>query len=86
MADKYDIPALMNLALRKFKDRIQSWPQYNYLGIVSRVLESTHCKDNGLRPVVSKICVKHMEDILGFNARRIDAEVKFLSALVCFVS
>ena len=72
----------MNLALKKFKDRIQIWPQYDYAGIVSKVLESTHCKDNGLRPVISKICVEHMEDILGFNVRRTDAEVILFSTLV----
>ncbi|KAL8792015.1 MAG: hypothetical protein Q9195_005356 [Heterodermia aff. obscurata] len=64
MADKYDIPALMNLALKKFKDRVESWPQYDYAGIVSTVLESTHCQDNGLRPVISELCVKHMDEIL----------------------
>ena len=69
----------MNLALKKFKDRVQSWPQYDYAGIVSKVLESTHCKDDGLRPVISKICVEHIEDILGFNVRRTDAEVSFLN-------
>lgn len=87
MADKYDIPALMNLAVKKFKDRIQSWPQYNYAGIVSKVLESTHGKDNGLRPVISEICVKHIEDILkskvpeeGAN----DVKVRLFSALFYF--
>ena len=67
MADKYDIPALMNLSLKKFKDRILSWPQYDYAGIVSTVLESTHSTDNGLRPVISNICDEHMDHFLGLD-------------------
>ena len=77
MADKYDIPALMKLAVKKFKDRIQIWPQYDYAGIVSAVLESTHGKDIGLRPIISGICVKRMEDILGPEVLKEEAiEVK----------
>ena len=83
MADKYEIPPLMNLALKKFKDRVQPWPQNDFAGIVSTVLESTHCKDVGLRPVISEICAKHMEDILGFNfSKKRGIEVKVMNSFL----
>ena len=67
MADKYDIPGLMTLAVRKFRDRIQDSPRYNFAEILSSVIESTYGKDNGLHLIISELCVKYKEDILGFK-------------------
>ena len=85
MADKYDIPALMNLALKKFKDRVQTRPEHDYIHIVSTVLDSTQCQDIGLRPAISEICLKNMDKILGIkDSSLFDVEVIFFLALFDF--
>lgn len=65
MADKLDIPDLRDLAAEKFKARFQKWPEHDCAAIVSKVLECTSTNDRGLRPVVSTMCVKHVEEITG---------------------
>ena len=50
LADKFNIPALMDLAVDKFKRHINIWPLHDFPAIVSEIVELTPVNDRGLRP------------------------------------
>lgn len=55
---------LMELAVEKFKDHVNDWPQYDFAAIVAEVLDSTPPNDQGLRPVVAAVCARNLNNIL----------------------
>ncbi len=64
-ADKYDIPALKDLAEDKFKAlALGVWPHKDFSTVIHEVFESTPSSDDGLRAIVTKVCIKHITDML----------------------
>ena len=64
LADKYNIPALKELAKTKFQNCKAGYSYSLYRDVISAVYESTPDTDSGLRDIVILECAKEVEDIL----------------------
>ena len=65
IADKYEIPDLNKLAEVKFSAIISEiWPHKDFPAVIQAVFESTPSNDTGLRGVVTKVCLEHIDEII----------------------
>lgn len=65
VADKYDIPALKDLAKSKFSALAWGvWPHKDFSTVIHEVFESTPSSDSGLRDIVTKVCIEHIDVVL----------------------
>lgn len=64
-ADKYDIPALKNLARSKFSTL--AWevgPHQDFSTVIQEVFEPALSSDDRLRGIVTEFCRQHVDDVL----------------------
>ncbi len=64
MADMYQIPALMQLALSKFGTCAATWPHGAFLAIIQRMLILTGPDDKSLRRLCARICAERLYEII----------------------
>jgi len=69
MADMYQIPALMQLALSKFGTCAATWPHGAFPAIIQRMLVLTGLEDKGLRRLCANICAEHLYEIVVVTRR-----------------
>ncbi|KAL9007496.1 MAG: hypothetical protein Q9173_007251, partial [Seirophora scorigena] len=67
IAEKYDIPALKNLAKGKFEARCRGfrWADANLATVLEMVYSSPRATDRGLRDIMAKVCSHHIDDSSG---------------------
>ena len=64
LADKYDIQNLKRLAEVNFENMADGGMCDDFPAIVATVFETTYSNDEGLRGVVCRICVDHIDEVL----------------------
>ena len=68
MAESLKIPGLKQLAVCKFKQRLNEqgqWPYYKFTEIVATILNRTTDQDDSLRPIVLELLNQHASEVLG---------------------
>ncbi|KAL8955691.1 MAG: hypothetical protein Q9193_006549 [Seirophora villosa] len=67
LAEKYDIPALKNLAKGKFEARCRGfrWADVNLVAALEVVYSSTPATDRGLRDIMARVCLQHIDESCG---------------------
>ena len=71
VAEKYNLPELKELAVRKFESLMTSqWHHANFEQIIKAVFTTTPSKDEGLRRVVQEACSRNFEKILEDDGTR----------------
>ncbi|KAI4088817.1 MAG: hypothetical protein LQ344_005794 [Seirophora lacunosa] len=67
LAEKYDIPALKNLAKEKFEARCRGfrWADANLVVALEMVYSSTPETDRGLRDIMARVCLQHIDESSG---------------------
>ncbi|KAI9806171.1 MAG: hypothetical protein M1826_004670 [Phylliscum demangeonii] len=79
VAEKYDIPALKDLAGKKFKLRSRDvWPIAGLQNVVRLVYQKTPDHDRALRTVIAELCAQHLPELISTD--------KFRSSVLKFSS
>lgn len=87
IADKYDLPDLKKLALRKFRRDARIWPMKDLETIVNEVYKATPGDDRGLKDVLIHRCnsqIDHVTEDIGFKCA-LEETAEFTSDMLLFV-